>query len=203
MSEETLEQQTEGPAEPAKSETKRPASERKLQANRQNARKASGPKTVRGKRHSSFNAVKHGLLAKKVMFAADGTLADEDFERLFESLRDAFGCGDIASELLAELVAVDYWRLQKGLEHEIKYLSPKGCQFHPQGGMPTLVRYMTANRRALEKSLHTLMQLRGHESAPEEGETERGETDEAEAGAASTKAVEDGNSSRTSDSPLQ
>jgi hypothetical protein len=193
MSDETLEQQTEGPAEPAKSETKRPASKRKLRANRKNAQKSTGPRTAGGKRYSSFNAVKHGLLAKKVMFAADGTLADEDFERLFESLRDTFGCGDVASELLSELVAVDYWRLQKGLEHELKYLSPKGCQFHPQGGMPTLVRYMTANRRALEKSLQILMQLRGHESAPDEAETERDKTHEAEVGGASTKAVGDGN----------
>jgi hypothetical protein len=67
--------------------------------------------------------------------------------------------------LLAELVTVDYWRLQKGFEYERKYLSPKGGDFHPQGAMPTIIRYMTANRRALEKSFTTLMQLRAQSEA--------------------------------------
>ena len=44
-------------------------------------------------------------------------------------------------ELLAELAAVDYWRLAKGLEYELKYLTKQGGEFHPPGGMPTLVRY--------------------------------------------------------------
>ena len=139
---------------------RKPISERKRQANRQNAKKSTGPKTARGKRYSSFNAVTHGMLAKKVMYAADGKLIDEDLRQVHEQLRGEFGRGDIASELLTELVAVDYWHLQKGLEYERKYLSPKGGDFHPQGAMPTITRYMTANRRALEKTLTTLMQLR-------------------------------------------
>ena len=59
---------------------------------------------------------------------------------------------------MAELAAVDYWRLAKGLEYELKYLSAQGGEFHPQGGLPTLVRYMTANRRNFDKSLQLLMQ---------------------------------------------
>ncbi len=144
---------------------KKPMSERKLQANRKNAQKSTGPKTARGKRYSSFNAMTHGMLAKKVMYAADGKLIDEDLRRVHEQLREELSRGDVVSELLTELVAVDYWHLQKGLECERKYLSPKGGDFHPQGAMPTLTRYMTANRRALEKTLTTLMQLRAQSAA--------------------------------------
>jgi hypothetical protein len=40
---------------------KQPASIRKIQANRQNALKSTGPKSHRGKEHSRRNAIKHGL----------------------------------------------------------------------------------------------------------------------------------------------
>ena len=151
---------------------KKPISERKRKANRENAKKSTGPRTARGKRFSSFNAVTHGLLAKKVIYAADGKLMNEDLKRVLDSLRDEYSRGDVASELLTELAAVDYWRMQKSLEYERKYLSPQGGDFHPQGAMPTLIRYMTANRRAFEKSLTTLMKLQTPEDAPEEAAAE-------------------------------
>jgi len=140
-------------------------SPRKLQANRENAKRSAGPRTARGKRSSSFNALKHGLQAKKVMFAPDGKLLDEGLLRLFESLRDRYSTGEVVDELLIELAITDYWRLQKGLEYELKYLTPTGGAFHPQGGMPTLVRYMTANRRAFDKTLQMLKQLPVNEEA--------------------------------------
>jgi hypothetical protein len=151
---------------------KKPISKRKRQANRENAKKSTGPKTARGKRYSSFNAVTHGLLAKKVIYAADGKLMNEDLKRVMDSLRDEYSRGDVASELLTELAAVDYWRMQKSLEYERKYLSPQGGDFHPQGAMPTLIRYMTANRRAFEKSLATLMQLRAQNETAGEAAAE-------------------------------
>jgi hypothetical protein len=52
-----------------------------------------------------------------------------------------------------------------GLEYERKYLSPQGGEFHPQGGMPTLIRYMTANRRAFDKSLQMLIERRAQNEA--------------------------------------
>ncbi len=38
--------------------------ERKLKANRENAKKSTGPKTIRGKAFSRQNAFKHGLFAR-------------------------------------------------------------------------------------------------------------------------------------------
>jgi hypothetical protein len=39
-------------------------SQRKLNANRLNAKKSTGPKTLRGKEYSRRNALKHGLFAR-------------------------------------------------------------------------------------------------------------------------------------------
>ena len=49
---------------------KRPVSERKIQANRQNALRSTGPTTARGKRNVSRNAIKHGILAREVVITA-------------------------------------------------------------------------------------------------------------------------------------
>src|SRR5260370_35153161 len=47
-------------------------SQRKTEANRQNSRASSGPKTLEGKRNSSRNATKHGLFAREVVNIAQG-----------------------------------------------------------------------------------------------------------------------------------
>ena len=56
-------------------------SRRRLEANRQNAQKSTGPKTDEGKSVSKMNAVKHGLLAQE--FVLRGEDPDE-----FDALRD-------------------------------------------------------------------------------------------------------------------
>jgi hypothetical protein len=158
--EEDLKENEEAPAGPTNGGASRAVSERKVQANRENAKKSTGPTTERGKHYSSFNALKHGLLAKKIMFTSDGKLASEDLQRVFENLREGYGCGDVARELLVELAVTDYWRLQKGLEYEFSFLGPGGGGFLPEHGLPILLRYQIANRRAFDKSLQMLMEMR-------------------------------------------
>lgn len=153
-------------------QSQKTVSPRKLRANRENAQKSTGPKTARGKQCSSFNALKHGLLARKAMFAPDGKLLDEGLQRLFETLHDRYSTGEVADELLIELAITDYWRLQKALEHELKRPTD---QFHP-----ILLRYVAANRRALDKSLQMLRQLPANEEATAktvDGDSDSPETD--------------------------
>ena len=59
---------------------KRPASERRIEANRRNALRSTGPKTERGKRTVAGNAIKHGFLAREVVITAgDGKESLEEF----------------------------------------------------------------------------------------------------------------------------
>jgi hypothetical protein len=132
-------------------------SEARLLANRANAEKSTGPKTVLGKRQSSFNSIKHGLLARKVMFSADGKF-NEEVHRVFESFREHFGCDDVVTDVLVELLATDYWRLQAGLKFEIDNANSK-YGFHARGITDNLVRYTSMNRRSFEKTLQTLLQM--------------------------------------------
>jgi hypothetical protein len=53
------------------------ASERQIAANRANAKRSTGPKTSRGRRVSSHNALKHGLSCSLPMDEAISTVVDD------------------------------------------------------------------------------------------------------------------------------
>ena len=63
-----------------------PVSEARLRANRENAKKSTGPKTARGKAYSRRNALKHGLLIDRVLFSTDGTPINQELHDLWDSL---------------------------------------------------------------------------------------------------------------------
>ena len=54
---------------------------RQIEANRRNAHKSTGPKTVTGKQASRSNAVRHGLMAETVI----GALEDAEDYKAFEA----------------------------------------------------------------------------------------------------------------------
>jgi hypothetical protein len=56
------------PAQEAKESADQPVSERKIEANQENAQKSTGPRTVAGKLAVSQNAVKHGLRSRALPF---------------------------------------------------------------------------------------------------------------------------------------
>ena len=56
-------------------------SEKKLLANRMNAKKSTGPKTVNGKNKSSMNSLKHGLNARKFMLKDENVEEFEEYKK--------------------------------------------------------------------------------------------------------------------------
>lgn len=60
------------------------ATEKQIQANRNNAKKSTGPRTEKGKARVSQNALKHGLLARDAILPGEGhaaqTPTSEDYE---------------------------------------------------------------------------------------------------------------------------
>src|SRR5690242_2394362 len=76
--------------EPAAPPAPRPVSERRLAANRANAKRSTGPKTPAGKSHARLNAVKHGLRSSLPPDNTPGleALVDED-PRAYRRLRKA------------------------------------------------------------------------------------------------------------------
>lgn len=158
------------------SQPKKPISEARLRANRQNAQESTGPKTARGKGYSRRNAVTHGLLSKLVLFYDDGKPMNDELHLLAERLHDKYGEGDVRTDLLVEGLVVEYWRQRQAMlvEHHC-FKESVDFHFGRQGNMPNVQRYRTASQRAMLKHLALLDELPAPTSESDEDEVE-GET---------------------------
>ena len=86
------------------------ASPARVAANRLNAQRSTGPRTVEGKAASGRNAVKHGLLSRQPL------LADEDpveYQELHERLVEALSPEGAVEELLVDDLLGVLWRLRR------------------------------------------------------------------------------------------
>ena len=93
-------------------------SERKLKANRENAKKSTGPKTPRGKDYSRRNALKHGLFVSHI---TDFEALHEDpgaFQALMNGLWDQYQPIGKAEEIEVERIALCCWRLKRSWRYE-------------------------------------------------------------------------------------
>ncbi len=89
-------------------------STRKMEANRRNAQKSTGPRTARGKRHSRLNALRHGWLAETVM--QDDP---EALEEILNSLRITYGAFDGEPAVLLRQYAISVLRVQYADDGEL------------------------------------------------------------------------------------
>jgi hypothetical protein len=84
-------------------------SRRKLESNRRNARKSTGPKTQQGKEHASRNGLRHGFFALTVL---PGESAQE-FKTLLDALVSQWTPVGIMEEFWVHQIACDFWRLKR------------------------------------------------------------------------------------------
>jgi hypothetical protein len=138
---------------------KKTVSDAVRQKNQQNSKKSTGPNTPQGKIHSRFNAVKHGLTSRLLMYDQNGDPIDGGVAEMIEALRDRYGADNIVAELLIDNIAADFWRQNKGLEAELSFFSQGRWAFYPQDSLPTIQRYNTTNRHGLLKNLELLEKL--------------------------------------------
>lgn len=98
---------------------KKAVTARKIQANRQNALKSTGPKSPRGKKYSRQNAVKHGLFALDP-FICDGadTETRQHYHQLLEHLAESYQPVGAAEQLEVERIASCWWKLGRAWRYE-------------------------------------------------------------------------------------
>ena len=86
------------------------ATEKQIAANRENARKSTGPRTEQGKRRSRRNSIRHGLTAETVI----KVLEDEaDYESLAAAINSDFRpATNFETQLIARLISL-LWRLRR------------------------------------------------------------------------------------------
>lgn len=94
-------------------------SQRKIQANRANARRSTGPKTPAGKSRVSRNALKHGIFSRNLLTKdADGGEQPRDYAQIYNAIYQHYLPEGSLEELLVDKIATCYWRLLRVLRCE-------------------------------------------------------------------------------------
>ncbi len=85
-------------------------SEKRIEANRKNAQRSTGPRTPAGRAKSSMNALRHGITGQvSIMNEEDRVAHDKFVQDLIDGLKP-----EGALELqFASVIAEDFWRLQR------------------------------------------------------------------------------------------
>jgi hypothetical protein len=86
------------------------ASQKQQIANRANAARSTGPRSELGKSRSSLNGLKHGLVAKQVVFGDENPI---EFDALRAGLQQEFAPGTRFTELMVDRLAEIVWRLRR------------------------------------------------------------------------------------------
>ena len=85
-------------------------SEKRIEANRRNAQRSTGPRSIDGRARSSMNALRHGITGQvSIMNEEDRGAHDKFVQELIAGLKP-----EGAVELqFASVIAEDFWRLQR------------------------------------------------------------------------------------------
>jgi len=89
--------------------------ENKIEANRLNAQKSSGPRTPEGKAKSSQNAVTHGLCSARPVLAVENK---DEFDRFANDFIANLDPLNPVEEFLSRRIACLAWRLQRAARYE-------------------------------------------------------------------------------------
>ena len=96
------------------------ASPAQILANRENAKRSSGPKTQEGKQSASRNSVRHGLTGTQIIMPGEAAAA---YEQLRQGLHDAHQPADEAELILVDQIAANAWRLMRAQRVETAFLA--------------------------------------------------------------------------------
>ncbi len=99
-------------------------SEKQLKANRENAKKSTGPKSSEGKIVSSQNGRVHGLYTDKLILDSSHLKEDRvEFELLLESLRYELDPQTLSQDYLVQKIAICYWRSRRVIAAETAHIN--------------------------------------------------------------------------------
>ncbi len=168
--------------------------DRQLAANRENAKKSTGPRTPEGKLRSRLNATTHGLTAKCLVFDNDPDESLEAFMTLeAELVADLKPVGRL-EHLLVQRIAVVHWRFNRAYRYEAAgvtsarghfanyrdqhepYADPSWIVLPEDDDLDKLLRYEGMLDRELNRTLNQLTRLqflrlrRDEDTDPDDGQ---------------------------------
>jgi len=94
-------------------------SEQKLKANRENAKKSTGPRTTKGKSYSRRNSLKHGLFAMHPsVFDPENREDPMQYQEMLDQLVETYRPVGAAERLEVERIAACWWKLGRTWRYE-------------------------------------------------------------------------------------
>lgn len=95
------------------------SSPRKIEANRRNALKSTGPRTLNGKKRVSRNAARHGFFSKWLLIQGrDGRESQREYDSFCAGIHKHYQPLGWLEELWVEKIAVWSWRLRRLIRFE-------------------------------------------------------------------------------------
>ena len=92
---------------------------RKVESNRRNSQKSTGPKTATGKKRVSRNAIKHGFYSKWLLVNhQDGEESQTEYDELYASIIKDYPPVGWHEESLVGKIAAWSWRLRRAIRYE-------------------------------------------------------------------------------------
>jgi hypothetical protein len=100
------------------------ASPRKIEANRRNALKSTGPRTPNGKKRVSRNATRHGFFSKWLLIQGrDGNETKFEYADLCDGVQEHYSPVGWLEEFWVEKIVVCSWRLRRLIRFESGQIS--------------------------------------------------------------------------------
>jgi hypothetical protein len=137
------------------------SSQRQAEANRQNAKKSTGPRTPGGKAVVSLNGIKHGLLSRESLVKGESEAELVAFGKRLRAQLVPVGELEL---LLVDRIISTAWRLRRLVAVETMLFNKEAALDHAFNNygrekMGVLSRYEVTLERSLYKALHELQRL--------------------------------------------
>ncbi len=98
--------------------------------NRENSQHSTGPRTLKGKRASSLNSLRHGLTSQLVLLPGEDAAPYEAFRaKLLHELAPE----STVEEMLAQSICETQWRLERARKNEVNILALPHFEDLPEG----------------------------------------------------------------------
>lgn len=133
-------------------------SQKQIDANRENGKKG-GVKTDEGKAVSKYNALKHGILSKQILFEGED---ENELLELEKRLRSELSPASELELLMVDKIASNIWRLKRALSFEkddVIFTSDFDGTVGLKSDADRFFRYETMLERSIYKALHELERM--------------------------------------------
>lgn len=136
-------------------------SERRIEANRRNAQRSTGPRTSGGKAAVALNGMKHGLLSRETLVQGEREADLVDFGKRLRAQLAPVGELEL---LLADRIISTAWRLRRAIAVEAALFGREDAPDHAFNNygrekMAVLSRYEATLERSFYRALHELERL--------------------------------------------